>query len=74
MSDECKDFIRRCLSKEEKYRLGSVTDVDEVMTHPWMKRLDLDLLMNKKIKAPFIPNISKNKYDMKHFDQSLVNI
>ena len=74
MSDDCKDFISKCLAKKESDRLGSKTDVDEVMNHPWLYQIDANDLLDKKIKPTYIPNISRNKFDLKYFDQSLMNV
>jgi len=35
MSDECKDFISKCLEKEPSKRLGSTNDIAEITGHPW---------------------------------------
>ena len=73
MSDACKDFITSCLAKKEKDRLGSAKDVDEVMAHPWLKQFDIKELCAKNLKPDYIPNISRNKFDLKYFDQQLIS-
>ena len=40
MTDECKDFIRKCLSLDPEKRLGSKNDIDEILLHPWFKDID----------------------------------
>jgi serine/threonine protein kinase len=35
MSDQCKDFISKCLAKNPAERLGSTGDIEEIMSHPW---------------------------------------
>lgn len=37
MSEECKDFIGKCLNKKQKERLGSVGGLDEILAHPWFE-------------------------------------
>jgi len=34
---EAKDFITRILCKNPKQRLGSQSDVEEILAHPWFK-------------------------------------
>ena len=36
ISDECQDFIKQCLQKDPKLRLGSIGDVKDIFAHPWM--------------------------------------
>lgn len=60
-SDDCKDFIVQCLCKNQKERLGSTLDVDEVLAHPWFKNIDFNGILEKTVKAPFKPKL--NKYD-----------
>ena len=56
MSDDCKDFIARCLDKKPDSRLGSSNDVQEVLNHPWLDKINVTNLLKKRIKAPFIPS------------------
>jgi serine/threonine protein kinase len=36
VSDECQDFIKKCLNINPSERLGSSQDAIEVLTHPWL--------------------------------------
>ena len=36
MSDECKDFIKKLLTKEPNRRLGTVKGFKEVLDHEWI--------------------------------------
>jgi serum/glucocorticoid-regulated kinase 2 len=47
MSDKCKDFINKCLSKDSKERIGYKNDVEEVIGHPWFADIDVNALINK---------------------------
>ena len=69
MSDELKDLINKLLAKDPKTRLGSTTDADEVVNHPWFRDLDWEGLMNKTIDLPFKPDMDKIKN--KKVDESL---
>ena len=48
MTDELKDLITKLLDKDPKTRLGSTTDADEVVNHPWFRDLDWESLMKVK--------------------------
>jgi serine/threonine protein kinase len=69
MSDELKDLINKLLDKDPKTRLGSTTDADEVVNHPWFLDLDWEGLMSKTIDLPFKPDMDKIKN--KKVDESL---
>jgi hypothetical protein len=71
MSDDCKDFIWRCLDKKSESRLGSSKDVEEVLNHPWLAKINITNLMKKRIKAPFIPN--KEIDDTSCFDKETID-
>jgi serum/glucocorticoid-regulated kinase 2 len=55
ISEECKDIISKFLIKDQKTRLGSKGDLEEVLAHPFFKSIDITKLYNKQIEAPFIP-------------------
>jgi serine/threonine protein kinase len=41
MSDQCKDFISKCLAKSPAERLGSTGDIEEILSHPWFSDIDV---------------------------------
>ena len=47
MTDDCKDFIRKCLNLDPSKRLGSTNDVDELLDHPWFKDISKEAIYNK---------------------------
>jgi len=49
MTEECKDFIMKCLKKDPKERLGSTGGLEEIISHPWFSEINIDDLMEKKI-------------------------
>lgn len=55
------------LNKDRKQRLGQNKDVDEILTHPWFADINISDLLEKKIAAPFVPEIS-SKRDLQNFD------
>ena len=73
MSDECKDFISRCLEKNPNKRLGSSQGADEIVNHPWFDSLDKQALFQKEIVPQFKPKLSNNKLDVSNFDKMFTN-
>ena len=69
MSDKCKDFINKCLSKDPKERIGYKNDVEEVIGHPWFADIDVNALINKQIEVEFKPKLSKNVLDVSNFEK-----
>lgn len=49
MSDDCKDFISKCLAKKSQDRLGTNGDIEEIMSHPWFSDIDINALKAKEI-------------------------
>jgi serine/threonine protein kinase len=44
MSDQCKDFISKCLAKQPQERLGTTGDIEEILSHPWFSDIDVQSL------------------------------
>jgi len=68
MSEECKDFISKCLQKNPKDRLGSVSGLEEILSHPWYQSIDQGALLSKSINPELKPKLSKNALDVSNFD------
>ena len=64
-SNECIDFINRCLKRKVANRLGYHFGIKELKTHPWFQKYDWLNLYNKKTIAPYIPKKERN-YDKKY--------
>jgi hypothetical protein len=48
--------LGRLLIKDPEKRLGSGADgFNNIMNHPWFGELNWEALVQKKIKAPYIP-------------------
>ena len=62
-SDEFVDIVLKLLEKDKKTRLGVENDIDEILEHPYFKTIDLDALLKKEIKPPYLPEF-KNKDDL----------
>jgi len=69
MSDQCKDFISKCLAKNPAERLGSTGDIEEIMSHPWFSDIDTQSLQAKEIVPEFKPKLSKDMLDVSNFDK-----
>ena len=69
MSDNCKDFISKCLSKTPQDRLGSKNDITEILAHPWFKDINIEKLLARKIVTEFKPKLSKDALDVSNFDK-----
>ena len=63
VSKEVKEIVKGLLTKNPIQRLGNLSGGElDILNHKWYSKseLDLKLLKEKKIKAPFIPNLSKD--------------
>jgi serum/glucocorticoid-regulated kinase 2 len=60
VSDNAKDLILKLLNKEYDKRLGFNKGFDEIKKHEFFKDINFDDLLNKKIKAPYKPNLKIN--------------
>lgn len=72
ISDEAKDIINKLLVKSQSRRLGSEADSLEVLSHPWFSDLDWSKLLERKLKAPFVPEVSGDKW-LKNFDKEFTD-
>jgi serum/glucocorticoid-regulated kinase 2 len=71
ISEGCKDFIFRLLIKDQTKRLGSQGDMAEIFDHPWLVDIEIHKLLERKAKAPFVPDVSDNKWES-NFDDKLI--
>ena len=58
------DFINKLLIRKAEKRLGH-NNISELKSHPWMASIDWELLAQKKVAPPFLPNRNEN-YDKKY--------
>ena len=72
LSEDAKDVIRKLLEKNPKKRLGAHNGIEEIKKHPFFASIDFDLIVEKKIKAPFIPELA-NDTDVQYFDEEFTN-
>jgi len=57
MSDELKDLITKLLHTDPAQRLGTTTDADEIVEHPFFEDIDWDALMSRSMDSPFTPDM-----------------
>jgi serine/threonine protein kinase len=69
---EAQDLINKLLTKNRTKRIGcGPNGIKEILAHPFFSELDIDAMMNKKLKPDYMPDI--NEGELKFFDQKLVN-
>lgn len=64
--EDAVDFVRRMLIKDPSKRLGARNPKD-VLNHEWFDDFDLKAVRRRKIKAPWVPEVS-DPLDSSHFD------
>jgi serum/glucocorticoid-regulated kinase 2 len=57
----------RLLEKNPQNRLGN-KDAEEIKNHPWFEKVNWTALMNRSIKAPFVPILTSDA-DHSNFDE-----
>jgi serine/threonine protein kinase len=50
ITPEAQDFILKILNKNPKQRLGSQSDVDDILAHPWFKDLNKEKMLKKEVR------------------------
>jgi serine/threonine protein kinase len=74
LSEPARDICRRLLTKDPEKRLGAgERGAQEIREHPWFDSINWELIYEKKIPPPYIPQLD-NQCDTKHFPAEFVNI
>ena len=61
---ESADFINKLLMREPENRMG-YKSINELKEHPWLKYYPWDLIKDKKLPSPFIPE-NKDNFDKRY--------
>lgn len=61
----------RLLEKNPSDRLGAFSS-DEIKGHAWFEKVNWTALMNKSIKAPFVPILTSDA-DISNFDEEFTS-
>lgn len=72
LSIEACDFISKLLTQNPNKRLG-FNGSKEIKEHAFMKEIDFDLILAKKVKPPFLPKL-KSMEDTKYVDNQFVEM
>jgi serine/threonine protein kinase len=56
LSDDLKDFISKLLTPDPIKRLGA-KGVDEIISHSWFKNINFEDVLQKNVKATYLPEI-----------------
>jgi len=72
ISADAQDLITRFLDRNQNTRLGSKNGLPDFKSHPFFSGVDFQAVTDKKIKAPFVPEIT-GKMDVKNFDEEFTN-
>jgi len=59
-SDNFVDIVLKLLAKDKSKRLGSINDIEDVISHPYFASLNIEELLKKSITPPYMPEISKD--------------
>lgn len=70
ISYEAVDFMKKIFVVDPKKRLG--TNVEEMKKHPFLKDINWDDILSKRIKPPFIPKNNSSE-DPKYVDDEFLN-
>mmetsp|Transcript_8636 Transcript_8636/g.20326 ORF Transcript_8636/g.20326 Transcript_8636/m.20326 type:complete len:363 (+) Transcript_8636:142-1230(+) len=66
---KAKDLIKRLLTHDRAKRFGCLKNgAEDIQKHKWYKGMDWDLLLNRKVRASFVPPV-KAQDDTSMFDR-----
>ena len=67
LSGEVQNLIQGMLHPKPHHRLGNMkSGIDDLKNHPWFAPMDWDKLLQKELKAPFVPTV-KDSTDLTYF-------
>ena len=75
LSDACKLFILKLLTKNQKDRIGYEND-EELLMDPWFNDMNMNDLCSNSIKAPIVPDLSSDldvtNFNSKYTQESII--
>jgi len=63
--------LEKLFVKDPSKRLGGTNGAKEVKSHPWFARFDFKYIIDREVKAPFVPKL-KNETDVTYFDSEFL--
>lgn len=66
ISEECIDFITRCLERDRSQRLGVANGAAELKAHPWFRDINWRLCEERALTPPFQPNLKTGNFSAIH--------
>ncbi|CAL6067660.1 Kinase [Hexamita inflata] len=74
-SQQAQSFIRQCLEKDPKKRLGTGGNFAQFKAHPWFSKLDWEKLYQKQYDLDYKPekHLNANNVDLSNFDTRFTN-
>jgi serine/threonine protein kinase len=74
MPRDSVSILQKLLTREPELRLGSgPTDAQEIMSQPFFRNINWDDVYNKRIPAPFMPQIT-SATDTSNFDSEFTSV
>jgi len=74
ISDSARDLLTKMLAKDKSERLGFHSDIQEIKQHHFFKTIDWDLLEQRKVTPPFVPQLNDGILDFNNFDQQFTKL
>ncbi|VDN55938.1 unnamed protein product [Dracunculus medinensis] len=71
ISPSCKQILKMLLHKNCRKRLGAKSDFQEIKEHRFFEPIDFEMLLQKKLKPPFVPQI-KDDMDTSQIDHEFI--
>ena len=70
-SDEFVDIVQKLLDKDKETRLGTATDFDEIVNHPFFADIDKEALLRRELEPPLRMTGERNEFG---FDPRVFNM
>lgn len=72
LSPNAESLVRSLLAKSAEHRLATDRGVLDLMKHPFFDNIDWDKLAERRVEAPYVPNLASNT-DVSNFDAEFTN-